>query len=130
MSSDFDIKWIVIPDILNAISIVTLGIGGIEFMCPNPLLHERTHGWNYLWQCGDNSFIGYGIAEPFTRHIITWSNGGISYGFWCLILVMIILLYNSILLLVLGKLYKNRKREDVLPNELVFAERYYSNTDK
>ena len=33
LSSSFDIKWMVLPNILNAISIVTLGIGGIEFIC-------------------------------------------------------------------------------------------------
>ena len=127
LSSNFDTKWMVLSNILNAISIVTLGIGGIEFICAQTpysmkgLIIGTVYGSVLII-----ALIGYGITVPFTRHMITWSTGVISCGFWYMLLVIIVLIFNSTLLLVLGKLYKNRKREDVLPNEQIFAERYYS----
>ena len=52
--------------------------------------------------------------------------GIINCEFWYLLLVLFILILNSIILCILSKWYKNRKREDVLPNEQAFAERYYT----
>ena len=127
LSSNFDIKWMVLPNILNAISIVTLGIGGIEFICAQtPYSMKGLMVGTVYGSVVIIAFIGYGITVPFTRHMITWSTGVISCGFWYLLIVIIVLIFNSILLLILGKLYKNRKREDVLPNEHIFVERYYS----
>ena len=129
LSSSFDIKWMVLPNILNAISIVTLGIGGIEFICAQtPYSMKGVMVGTVYGSMGIITIIGYGITVPFTRNLITWSTGVISCGFWYLLLVIIVLIFNSTLLLILGKLYKNRKREDVLPNEQIFAERYYSHT--
>ena len=130
LSSSFDIKWMVLPNILNAISIVTLGIGGIEFICAQtPYSMKGLMVGTVYGSVVIITIIGYGITVPFTRHMITWSTGVISCGFWYLLLMIIVLIFNSTLLLILGKLYKNRKREDVLPNEQIFAERYYSHTD-
>ena len=130
LSSSFDTKWMVLPNILNAISIVTLGIGGIEFICAQtPYSMKGLMVGTVYGSVVIIAFIGYGITVPFTSHTITWSTGVISCGFWYLLLVIIVLIFNSTLLLILGILYKNRKREDVLPNEQIFAERYYSNTD-
>ena len=129
LSSNFDIKWMVLPNILNAISIVTLGIGGIEFICAQtPYSMKGVMVGTVYGSMGIITIIGYGITVPFTMNLITWSTGVISCGFWYLLLVIIVLIFNSTLLLILGKLYKNRKREDVLPNEQIFAERYYSHT--
>ena len=130
LSSSFDIKWMMLPNILNAISIVTLGIGTIEFICAQtPYSMKGLMVGTVYSSMVIFAFIGYGITVPFTRHMITWSTGVISCGFWYLLLVIIVLIFNSTLLLILGKLYKNRKREDVLPNEQIFAERYYSQSD-
>ena len=127
MSSSFDIKWMVLPNVLNSISIVTLGIGGIEFICAQtPYSMKGLMVGTVYGSVVIIALIGYGITEPFTSHMITWGTGVISCGFWYLLLVIIVLIFNSTLLLILGKLYKNRKREDVLPNEQIFAERYYS----
>ena len=130
LSSSFDTKWMVLPNILNAISIVTLGIGIIEFICAQtPYSMKGLMIGTVYSSMVIIAFIGYGITVPFTRHMITWSTGVISCGFWYLLLVIIVLIFNSTLLLILGKLYKNRKREDVLPNEQIFAERYYSQSE-
>ena len=55
-----------------------------------------------------------------------WSTGIISCEFWYLLVILLILILDSIILFTLVKWYKKRKREDILPNEHVFAERYYS----
>ena len=80
-------------------------------------------------------FVSVGLFLPIfslvyfvfkTTHF-TWGTGVISCGFWyfvtkiCLLLATIIILVIYIL-----KCYKKRKREDVLPSEHIFAERYYS----
>ena len=71
------------------------------------------------------TMIGYGIFWPFTRHF-SWGTGIISCEFWYLLSVLLVMIIFSVLLLIAGRWYKNRKREDVLPNEHIFAERYYS----
>ena len=70
--------------------------------------------------------IEYGIYWPFTHKLSMWGTGIISSEVWYLFTVLLVLIVCSGLLLVLGRWYKNRKREDVLPNEHIFAERYYS----
>ena len=70
--------------------------------------------------------IGYGIYWPFTHRSINWGPGVISCEFWYLLLALLIIMIFSVLLLVAGRWYKNRKREDVLPSEHIFAERYYA----
>ena len=67
--------------------------------------------------------IGYGISETFTRHLINWGTGIISCGFWYLLLIELLMVIFIAVLLILIKYYKRRKREDVLPNEHIFAER-------
>ena len=69
--------------------------------------------------------IGYGISEPFTQHLINWGTGTISCGFWYLLLIGLLIVIFTAVLLIIIKHYKNRKREDVLPNEHIYAERYY-----
>ena len=70
--------------------------------------------------------ISYGVMYPFKRETNIWGTGIISCGFWFLFLNFIALVINAVFLSVIGILYKNRKREDVLPNEQIFAERFYT----
>ena len=72
------------------------------------------------------TMIGYGIYWPFTWHSSTWGTGIISCEFWYLLSVLVVLIIVSGILLAVGRWYKNRKRQDVLPNEHIFAERYYA----
>ena len=103
----------VLPNILNAISIVTLGIGGIEFICAQtPYSMKGLMVGTVYGSVVIIAFIGYGITELFTRHMITWSTGMISCGFWYLLLVIIVLIFNSTLLLILGKLYCTRTERE------------------
>ena len=72
------------------------------------------------------AIIGYGIYWPLTHQSSTQAMGVISCEFWYLLSTLLVVIIFSGLLLAVGRWYKNRKREDVLPNEHIFAERYYS----
>ena len=120
-------NWMAIPNLLNYICITMLCISGIEFLASQipysmrGLMVGTAYGSMFLF-----AMIGYGIYWPFTEQSLTWGTGVISCEFWYLLSVLLILIIFSGLLLAVGRWYKNRKREDVLPNEHIFAERYYS----
>ena len=61
---------------------------------------------------------------PFTQNLSTWNTGMINCEYWYLLSVLLILITIGGLLLAVGRWYKNRKRQDMLPNEHIFAERY------
>ena len=65
------------------------------------------------------------ISVPFTRDLSIWGNGIFSCGFWYALLLLMIEVLVGITLIAMQRWYKKRKREDVLPNEHIFAERYY-----
>ena len=46
--------------------------------------------------------------------------------FWYLLIKLIFLLAVIVSFLLVAVCYRKRKRDDVLPNEQIFAERYYS----
>ena len=127
LSSTFNMKWMILPHFLNAVSMIAFGIGVCEFICSQTpysmrgLLFGAMYGSVMLY-----SVIGYGILQPFAKKSIGWGTGIISCEFSYLLLILLVLIVDSILLCILSKWYKNRKREDVLPNEQIFAERYYS----
>ena len=120
-------EWLMLPDIINAMSLVTSAIGGIELICAQTpysmrgLMFGAVYGGFSVY-----ASIAYGVTHPFTREPNFWGTGIFSCGFWFLMLNLIALVINSAFLLVIGILYKKRKREDVLPNEQIFAERFYS----
>ena len=127
LSSNFDIKWMILPHLLNSLSINTLVTGAFEFVCSQTphsmrgLLFGAMYGSVVLY------FVtGYGILQPFTKQSAAWGTGIICCEFWYLSLMLLILILDNILLGLLLKWYKNRKREDILPNEQIFAEQYYS----
>ena len=63
---------------------------------------------------------------PFTMTSLEWGTGTLSCGFWYVLTSLIYLLIVMVALVIAMRWYKKRKREDVLPNEQIFAERYYS----
>jgi hypothetical protein len=128
LSSTIDSWWMAISDILNSVSFILLGVGAYEFICAQTPYSMRglIFGWAH-GSCTIFILVGYGISEPFTRHLINWGTGTISCGFWYLVLIMLFMVIYTAVLLVVLKYYKRRKREDVLPNEHIFAERFYDN---
>ena len=126
LSTSFNSYLIIISQLLESLSLILLSISGIEFLFSQIPYSMRgltvgtVYGIIFIF-----IVIGYGIYWPFTRHFY-WGTGIISCEFWYLLSVLLVMIIFSGLLLVAGRWYKNRKREDVLPNEHFFAERYYS----
>ena len=119
--------WLAVPYSFATIGMTTIYISSIEFLASQTpysmrgLMIGAGYGSVFIF-----TMIGYGIYWPLTHQSATWATGIISCEFWYLLSVLLVLIIFSGLLLAVGRWYKNRKREDVLPNEHIFAERYYS----
>ncbi len=130
LNTSFSMKWMILPKVFNSLSITTSAIRAFEFICSQSpysmrgLLLGATYGSVVLY-----CVMGFGILQPFTKQSAAWGTGIISCEFWYLLLMLLILILNGIMMGILMKWYKNRKREDVLPNEQVFAERYYTRNE-
>ena len=66
------------------------------------------------------------IEQVYGKKSFTWETGVISCGFWYYLTEIFLLATITTVFLLVMKCYKKRKREDVLPNDQIFAERYYS----
>ena len=112
-------------------TIFTINIFGIEFLASQipysmrGLIISTCYGSIPLF-----AVVEYGIYWPFTWRSSIWGTEIISCEFWYLLSVLVILIIVSGLCFVVGRWYKNRKREDVLPNEHIFAERYYAEVNQ
>ena len=121
-----DSRWFILPQILSSLSDLLIVITMIEFFCAQVpysmkgLIAGLTYGLLGL-------FIALNriILLPFIKVPAHWGVRAISCGFWYLLtkLFLLIVIFSFSLV---GRWYKLRKREDVLPNEQIFAERYYS----
>ncbi len=131
LNSSFNMKWMILPQVFNRLlqSLQPL-IAAFEIIYSQSpysmrrLLFGVTYSSVLLYFA-----IGFGILQPFAKQSAAWGTGIISYEFWYLLLILLILILNGIMMGILMKWYKNRKREDVLPNEHVFAERYYTRNE-
>ena len=126
ISSNYNSGWMAITLILDSLSQALLFISAIEFLVSQTpysmrgLIFGAGYGSVFLF-----TIIGYGIYWPFIHLPKSWGTGIISCEFWYQLLVLLVMVTSSGLLLVAVRWYKNRKREDVLPNEHIFAERFY-----
>ena len=124
-----DYRWTAIPYFLNSMSNSLLGIGSVEFIASQVpysmrgLIIGACYSIMFL-----SALVTMAISTPFTENLSTRGNGIISSRFWYGLLLLLIDIVVGIMLAVALKLYKKRKRDDVLPNEHVFAERYYGAT--
>ena len=68
LSSNFDIKWLLLPHLLNIISLITFATGAFELICSQTpysmrgLLFGAMYGSVVLYRV-----IGFGILQPFTK---------------------------------------------------------------
>ena len=126
LTNSIDYRWLAIPLVFRSMSISAFGIGIIQFVAAQApysmrgLIIGTVYGLVLLF-----ATLGIAISIPFTIHLPIWNSGVISCGFWHALLLLVIEIISGIMLLILLKKYKWRKREDVLPNEHIFAERYY-----
>ena len=119
-------RWMGIAYIFRSLSIAAFAIGGLEFLASQApysmrgLIAGTAYGLIVLF-----AVFYIAISIPFRRNLEMWSTGIISCGFWHALLLVTIEVVAGICLTVFWKKYTWRKREDVLPNEHIFAERYY-----
>ena len=127
LSTSFDYRWMAIPYFTRSMSVLFLGIGYLEFIAAQApylmrgLIMGTAYGFFLL-----SGALGIAVNIPFTKRSSVWGTGIISCGFWYALLLLIIAITLGIAYSVILRWYKNRKREDVLPNEHIFAERYYT----
>ena len=118
-----DYRWIAIPCVFKSMSVALFGIGGVQFIASQAPYSMRgvimgtTYGLIALLDA-----LGRAVNIPFAKAHHT---GVVSIGFWHGLLLLITEIVVGSIQIVAWKLYKKRKREDVLPNEHIFAERYY-----
>ena len=126
-SLSLDYRWMAIPDFLYSLSITLLGIGASEFITAQSPYSMRglIVGCGYGMLCL-TAVLTVAISIPFTKRLSIQGSGVTSCEFWYTLLLLIIEILACIMLVVTLKFYKKRKREDVLPNEHIFAERYYA----
>ena len=121
------VTWIAVASTLQSLSLLMLFTGSLEFLSAQVpysmkgIMLGVSYGFVFI-----SSAFGTVIILPFKRKLSVWGTGVISCGFWYAVLALIIELSTFILLVLLLRWYKKRKREDVLPNEHYYAERYYS----
>ena len=126
LSASLDYRWMVMPYVFHSMSIAFYAIGVIQFIVAQSpysmrgLIMGAAYGLLFL-----SVALSLTISVPFTHNLSIWGTGIISCGFWYSLMILTIEGTAGILLAVILKKYKGRKREDVLPSEHIFAERYY-----
>ena len=125
-SSDF--RFYAIPEVISSISFIMIFVGAIEFLCAQIPYSMKgvIVGLYYCLLLVSFSF-GQGTIFIFKATSSSWSADALfGCEFWYLQTKLILILISGLTLFLFSILYKKRKREDVLPNEHIFAERYYS----
>ena len=109
-----------IPDFIVSISYTMLYIGAVEFfLAQTPyFMKDLTVGVTYssLYLTG---VVWLVLSIPFRS---LGANCGVWYG----LLLTVVEATICVILIILTRWYKKRRRQDVLPNEHIYAERYYS----
>ncbi len=83
LSSNFNMKWMILPSLLNSVSLIALITGAFELICSQSpysmrgLLSGAMYGCVMLY-----GVIGYGVLKPFTKYSKqVWGTGIISCEF-------------------------------------------------
>ena len=126
LNTGVNIWWMAIPFLLDSLSLYVLSIRGLGFIVSQTPYSMRGLLMGTAYAMIILSVpVMTGISIPFTRQLSIWGTGIISCGFWYALLLLVVGVVTGFVLTALLKWYKKRKREDVLPNEHIFAERYY-----
>ena len=126
LSTSMDSRWMAVPLFLYSLSMSAFGIGAIEFVASQAPYSMR----GLIMGTASCIFVlcaavWVGISIPFPRQLSIWGTGISSCWFWYALLLLVVEVLVGFMFTAMQKWYKKRKREDVLPNEHIFAERYY-----
>ena len=125
LGSSFNHNWVAITRVLDSISLTLFCISAVEFFASQTpyLMRGLIFG------------VGYGNMHVHIHYYWVWYLLAIHSSFdnlghrylqlWILVSTLSATNDGGLLLAVV-RWYKNRKSEDVLPNEHIFAERYYA----
>ena len=126
LSNIFDHRWMAIPDFIASLSSMMCLIGAVEYFSAQVpyFMKGLAVGVTYssLLLSGAILFVS-SIPLSNQRLSNTW---GASCGFWYALMLIVVEIGMCAILMVLMRWYKKRRRQDILPNEHIFAERYYS----
>ena len=127
-SSIYYYRLNVLPDVLFGISYATVLIGAIGFLCAQIPYSMKGLIVGIFYSAMVFFFVlNQGMARIFKEISSSWkTDTSLSCGFWYLLIKLLIVLIAIVALSVMSLYYKKRNREDVLPNEHIFAERFYS----
>ena len=127
LSATLDYRWLILLEALFGISDTLVAIGTLEFYCAQvPYSMKGLVAGVMYGLLGFFMMLSQVVLLPFTTKSLEWGTGTLSCGFWYLLMTLIYLVVVMTALIIVLKWYKRRKREDVLPNEQIFAEQYYS----
>ena len=127
LSETLSDRWLAILQYLHNISLTFIFIGIIEFICSQVPYSMKgvIIGTQYtlILIC---SIPTLATVLLFKQNLSIWGKGITSCEFWYALIALTANLAIFFALMWLAKRYKMRKRDDLLPNEHFFAERYYS----
>ena len=118
-----------IPGVISGLSYVLILTGAIQFLCAQvPYSMKGLMLGIYYGSMVVFLVISGVISDLFTLKSSLWKPDSLltDCQFWYLMVKLAFQIIAVIGMSVAGLLYKKRKREDVLPNEHVFAEKYYA----
>ena len=123
-----DYRWFALADYFFALSDTMFIIGTIEFYCAQvPYSMKGLMAGSYYGLLGLCHMFHYGLSQIFRAKLHIWETKTIfSCGFWYLLTKIVLTITVMSMFALLVKYHKKRKREDILPNEHIFAEQYYS----
>ena len=124
----YDYRYFALPGLIASISYVLILVGAIEFLCSQvPYSMKGVVVGLFYFSYVSTFLLNRGIIKIFRITSPKWNSETLfSCGFWYLQTKSIFISIIILSMFLLSITYKKRKREDVLPNEQIFAERYYS----
>ena len=127
-SSIYDYRLNILAEVLFSTSYATMLIGSVEFLCAQiPYSMKGLTVGIFYSSLVLFLVLNYGISLTFNETASSWNTEtSLSCGFWYLLIKLLMVLIALTALFLLSSCYKKRAREDVLPNEHIFAERFYS----
>ena len=110
--TDISVYWVMLPSVLNGLSVYVFVLSGIEFVCAQAPFNMK--GVVLGIAC---ALFGFGtlshaaISQPFlssTTHV--WKKAPLTCGIWYFMMEGVIVLVGFILVVVIVKTYKRRTR--------------------
>ena len=109
-----DVHWVIVPNILNGVSIFVYILSAIEFICAQAPFNMK--GLVLGIACalfGLGALIHASISEAFTGKHAVWEKAPLTCGIWYLMMEGVVALIGFIVVVVIIKMYKRRARINV-----------------